>query len=262
MIKSLDCEVDRKSAKAIRAFFSAMRLPIPAPGEFYSATSGRKLVFLTDYGLVLRFTPKRSVMHAENPHFIKSLFNMKAGNYEIDIDPGYECPVTQNEADRIYDMLEKNYGITVSDGKPHNLCRVPGTRFPIVIDLDPNLTRLDPGFAHIDMAAAGKLSKGISYVKMLLGLKEKNAGGNLQEKILAPDNPQVEIYAPLREAIGKAWSSRWCAPDPEGIKNFLRLAKEFRQSGKLVAPWTTNNYWNTTATSIKYGERLMAANLP
>lgn len=139
-----DAIQNEESAEEIENFFGGMGLPMPEKGEYYEGVGEKFLVFLNDYGLAIRLTPAYRVVREENPHFLKSLFNRKAGKYEIDIDPGLQCPVPEDQVKPIYIMLRQKYGIYVDDPKKQNLAFLPKTTFPIVIDLDAHHTKICP----------------------------------------------------------------------------------------------------------------------
>jgi len=188
-------------------------------------------------------THKKDILKAQNPHFLHSLFNRKAGDYRIDIDPGIECPVTGGEVRSICKMMKRNYGITMEDSKPHNMGFIPGThpRYPVFIDLDPH-------YVKISGPAVSRLTAAVRSVKEILTGKEDKAAADIQDK----------IYAPLKAALNEAWPANQDTADTEGIDRFFQLCREFKEAGKLVAGWEDekNSYSNTTETSRRYAQRL------
>jgi hypothetical protein len=230
---------DGTSAPAVKHFFEGMDLPVPQKDEFYSATASRYLVFLNEYGIVLRFTPSKAVISFDNPHFIMPLFSHKVGNYQVDIDPGYHCPVTEEQKKKIYKMLGKRYGIIVEDGKAHNLCIVPQTDppFPVMIDLDPYY---------------------VSQGKRPLFSLFNAMAGFIDIKSEETANPQIENYALLRDIMAQACPANGNEPDPKGIWDFKQTCKAFKEAGKLVTPWEDpqRSYHSTDRIALNYARRL------
>lgn len=229
--------IDPESAAAIEEFFDGMELPVPQNDEYYyDFYSEKNLTFVTDHGFVIRATHKSYLLEEESPHFILPLFNRAAGDYVINIDPGYDRVETKKEASLIYLLLQEKYGLVDTDGKPENLCFVPGTKYPVIIDLDPKYVKIDEG----DISS---LTRDVEDVKLYLH----------------EENPQIEIYAPLRGIINAAWPAECSAPDPEGIKKFKTMCKDFKGAGKLVTPWVNeeNDYHGTTDAAYNYAQRLV-----
>lgn len=219
----------------IKSLFDGLGLPLPGAKETYGSTYGY-LVFLTDFGTVLRFTGKQDAVGFNNPHFIKPLFTRDAGDMIFSIDPGLRCPVTMEESKKIYRTLREQYGLIVGDEKPHNLAFIPGTDFPVVIDLDNT-------FVSFSWAA---LRADVQEVKNMIARQSPT--------------PQDTLYAPLRQAINAAWPEENPTPDSTGIKKFFDLCREFKNAGKLLSIWDnpSNNYRNTTTCAAAYKEKLHA----
>jgi len=245
--------VGTESAEEIKKFFDGMGLPVPDDGEYYCGTGSRYLVFLSDYGVVIRMTPNSSLMEFDNPHFLKSLFTRKAGNHQIDIDPGIECPASDQETNEIYKMLWTKFSIMVGDGRPHNLGFLPDSklRYPVMIDLDPEWTKR---LVRLDEAAVSRLTKAVQTAKRLF-LRTEDI--NMQEDI----NPQDEFFAPLKEIIDESWPANQNAPVLDGSQRILQACKDFKSAGKLVSPWKTDSYLGTTGTANKYQQRLESMGL-
>lgn len=239
--------MDAEDLNEIQNFFNGMGWPMPEKGEYYEGTGDRYLAFLTEYGVIVRLTPEQSVIEEENPHFILPLFNRQAGAYRINIDPGYDCPVTSEEMRTIYRMLSKKFGVRVHDAKRHNLCFVPHTepRYPVVIDLDPEYTL-------VRFEETPAKTSGWSAERAICLLNADNAV-----------NPQIEIYAPLRRIIDEAWPPDCDRPDPEGIAAFKSLCKAFKAEGKLVAPWgdRRNSYSGPYGGSLRSCSTTQAAEM-
>ncbi len=240
-------------------FFRQLALPVPDEDEHYSATGFRKLVFLSDYGIVIRMTPANSIMQVSNPHFLEPIFTRSAGGYQFAIDPGIDCTATWKEARAIYKYLNKKYGIHVSDGKPQNLGFVPdGTRrHPVLIDLDPTFTSIDrTQTIQVNAEAAARLNGTVRLLSSILKLKP-----SIPEM---PADYQDGFYKPLKEAAAAMWPSNSNVANPEKTREFFSLCTAFKEAGKLLSTWTreNNNYHGTTQVAHAYAERLRQQNGP
>lgn len=220
----------------LKSVFEKLQLPIPSMEETYNTTYGH-LIFLSDFGSVLRFTHKKAVIGFNNPHFIQPLFTCDAGSMILSIDPGLDCPVTQDQADEIRQNIEKKYGLTIYDAHNNNFALVPQTDFPVVIDLDP---------AYFAQSGFSQLSQAVQKIKNILS-------GSLQ-----PPTPQETLYKPLRQTIAAAWPRKEKNPDPAGIQKFFDLCREFKKAGKLMAPWENEekDYHGTTNAAAAYTRKL------
>ncbi len=231
-------------------FFEQMNLPVPHAGESYRRPvnpGDRHLVFLNDFGLVIRITANDLVMNQSHPHFLKPLFTRQGEKYRIDIDPGIDCTATRAETKKIYAYLGRTYGIQVDDERPDNVGFIPdGTRrYPVLIDLDPRYTRICP-----DSAAVERLSASARLAATLLKWRKPAAAFD-------PDH-QEKFYKPLLDLAADMWPAHRNNADPAKIAQFFSACAAFKQRQNLLSIWTdeANNYNYTTWVARAYAMRL------
>ncbi len=237
---------DSVSAEETAKFFENLGLPIPQKEEFYLnvRNTDRRLVFLSDYGIVIRFTPAKSFLDIESIHRLYPLFTRLAGNYRIDIEPGIKCPVSQREASQIYHMLLRDHGILITDDTVHNFGFLPldGIRFPILIDIDEYVIT---GQSRPD-------------------IQDHSLGDIIQfrEHLSSDRNIQKELYGPLQDILNAAWPSNQEKPRFSGIREFFKMARLYRNKGALLASWENpeNSYRRTHECAAAYKDRLQQVN--
>ena len=230
---------DNPRHEPLAALFRGMQLPLPEKNDTYCSTYGY-LVFLSDFGIVLRFTTLTDIMKDESAHFIKPLIKREIGTMEFSIDPGLQCPFPGGEkaTEDTFVRLQNKNGIVVNDRKAHNLALVPGTQYPVLIDLDPT-------FVRVSKCAVKTLS-------------EKTL--SVRQNIAGPKKYDVQeiIYAPLRKSLRKAWPENEPAPNPTRFAEFLDLCRTFKKDGKLLSPWDNqdNSYKNSTLKAENYTKKI------
>ncbi|MCE9507933.1 MAG: hypothetical protein K8R48_06440 [Alphaproteobacteria bacterium] len=208
---------DVPTAVMVAEFFKRMELPAPQnKAEFLSSTDGA-LVFLNNYGLVIRIeTPTtfaggeyEGVRVDDNAWVLKPLASFKAGKSVIEICPGgYQSQGAQyNEALR--DSL-KEQGLHFWDYKFSNIGLIPvkTVNFPRGIHV------------VIDRLAVAKLSESVAPVREALKALHDEAAAAVEN-----------FYAPMRKGLSDAWS------DPKKVGEFWALCQKGVKEGKLVPGW-------------------------
>ena len=237
-----DIITDKQSADEIETFFGGLGLPVPERGEFYEGHD-KYLTFLTDYGILIRITPAHAVVREQNPHFMRSLFNRKAGKFEIDIDPGLQLltndSIGRGDVEKIRIYLKKKYGLK-HDWRYENLAFIPGTEYPILIDLDAKYTKISPlSLLHLSHSA----KEIAEYLR---------TGAPISH-----DEPDLQnCYDPLRIILNNGWSEYHISPANGVPEEFFRACLGFKKAGKLRSDWETHDYFTTKETALRYAEKI------
>jgi hypothetical protein len=149
----------------------------------------------------------------------------------IDLNPGYECPIPEDELDQVVSDVSRR--LSVYDDHIHNFAYVPKT---------------DPKFAVvIDPGAASSLLFNVRFIKDLFGFKPPGLY-----------DPQKELYADLRALAREAWPRGEKHADGRKVAAFWRKCVEARAEGRLLAPWTdkASAYEDCFIPARRYGQRL------
>lgn len=200
-----------------------LQLPIPKKEkEFLNATEGA-LIFSTYYGVVIRIEQKQPSFTLDikrvnnNPWVIQPLGTFDAGKAVIEICPGCHTTDDERTSNKLYADLQDT-GIRFWDDGARNIGILPFKT--------PSFPKGVP--VVIDRLAVSGLSESLKQIKEAL------------EKIGHPQDPQKQLYAPLRDALKNAWPDLKKDPDPDKMKLFWQMCRQYAEEGKLVAGWTTD----------------------
>lgn len=213
---------NQKDLEALAAVFKNLDLPTPGPESFYLSYDRGTVICIEEYGVVLRITPLgRKDGNIKNvPHFIRPLFSTVAGNYHVDLYPGLKTPVTYEEAKEINKRIKESYGVGIDDDHSGNFAFIPGTKYPVVIDIDSTkVFYADKGLSL--------LKQGVAYARRLL-----NAGKELD---FSKKDLQRLTYYPLRGIMQAAWPECEENANPELIDVFWQACKGMKEHGQLAS---------------------------
>lgn len=254
---------DDKSAEKVEDFFKGISLPLPAPGEYFHASNYKRLVFLSDFGLLISIIRYDKAYHFDRPNALMSLFNRKAGRFDINIFPGAISPVSDDDVPAIRKTVLEVSGLSIEDPSGGNFAYIPGTDplHPVIIDFDMVCDHLAPDEDEgIMPPAPAKANTVMDRIKRLIWphrvIPERTETIKKEPQKVFGYNPQVELYQPLRSIIASAWPVDKEAPDKDGIVDFFRTASSFQSAGKLVSAWDQNPHKNINAISCRYGEKI------
>ncbi|GEM_PF-7100385 len=206
-------------------------LPLPQNGEFMNGT-GCTLLFLNEYGLVVRFEYKSSFKEKrpdlKSDAILQPLLTIETEDWDMEVCPGlpilsYDVCKTYLKAiplgslqdefnqrlkkDRLFlwDMQYENCGYMPDVSNPEKI-------IPIVIDRN---------------AVREELATAVSLVNKILPWKNKHVD--------FPKKAQA-VFDPLKEAFTRAAVEK--GEERAGaFKKAYNLCREFREEGKLVCGW-------------------------
>jgi hypothetical protein len=223
-----DCETTRNVIKA----FQQMGLPAPEQhNEFMHGSEGR-VVFLNDYGLVIRIEENNSRIN-DSPWVLQPIASIKAGEAVIEICPAVHFEPDERNRDALRELLLQD-GIKFWDPGAKNMGRLPiktphfPDGVPVVIDR-PSVYRLTEDSMELREA--------------LLRKKQDDAA-----KYREAAEIQKKLYAPLQQLFRECWS------EPRRMERFWKECASFVQQGKLVAGWN-----ETDDDSVNEGKTSYAA---
>ena len=235
-------------SREVLNFFKNLDLPLPRKDEWFQGSSDRRLVFLNDEGLVLRITPEHEILTFDHQHFLKPLFQRRAAGLHFAIDPGIDCPVPESDASKIYRYLREEHRINVADSKAENLGYLPGygRKHPLMIDLDWMISIGDEENEF--------LARSVILARKLMGHKVAQPEQTTSETEVSTPDPQDIVYGDVRKMISNAWKEGIKTSDPEGIKAFFETCRDYKQEGRLLTRWQSNDYFGTAAKAALYAQ--------
>jgi len=230
---------DSQTARAIIDTFQQLGLPVPQrDNEFMHGSEGR-IIFLNDYGLVIRIEENNSRIN-DSPWVLQPIASIKAGAATIEICPGVHFEPDEKDKDALSKLALQD-GLKFWDAGAKNMGRLPVKTphfpegVPVVIDR-PSVFRLPEGGQEITEAAPEDKAK---YNEAVLAQKR---------------------YEPLQNLFKKCW------PDTQKMKKFWQECESFQQQGKLVAGWNESadskinegKTYDAAAVAHHYADRLKA----
>ncbi len=228
-----------KTAENIVKIMEGLQLPLPQHGKEFVRASRGALLFLNDFGIVIRIEDKdASKITNESPWVLRPIARYTAGRAIIEICPGTHSCNDEKMAQALGECMQKD-GIALVDGGAHNAGILPykAPAFPDGVPL------------VIDRPAVDKLAENVAPVAEALhraGLSE---------------DPQQVLYGALAQAFRDAWVTETKSFDPEKIKAAWQLCREHLADGKLVAGWNEerdNKYriLDARKSAIAYSARI------
>jgi|GEM_PF-1613100 len=150
---------------AVEEFFEALGLPEPEKGEYRTARSNGYILFLDDFGIIIRISDDKKTPRYVHNLILQPLASRTIDGFRIDIMPGLKTPVTSKEVYALEDELSED-NLQFWDSHPYNCGYMPsGT----VVCFDEDAVKALPGFtAQV--------------------IKEQN-----------------KVFAPLKKAFTRAW---------------------------------------------------------
>lgn len=236
----------------IESFFHHMRLPEPNEKEIHRTQDEGLLLFLNGYGCTVRITPHDRRVDFDSPNFLKPVFSKSSACFHVAIMPGVECPMGVFDTMHLQIMLKQDQHISINPADAHiaNFGFVPTTRFPVMLDVDRAYVK-----KAVLSEACARLWDKIRPVSFRLNRAERSS--RLQR--FDRQDPQEELYAPLRQIMEMAWPCDADVPDPEGVKEFWRTCLDFRQKGKLVDGWSKSKRTKFSSKALSYQDKLIKA---
>ena len=249
-IEFLD-QFDALHKQPVIDFFDELGLPLPDAGQFYVANDKeRKLVFLSDYGLVLRLMPQSHALDFANPHFLKPLFTRHSQGVELGIDPGVNCALSHDQGRRILSHLVEAFpSVHFGDDNYTNMALLPCSdpAFPVAIDLDAHLIRLKSGAR----SSASQQAELFGYAADSLDPYSRTG---LQKRSLKGDvNPQDLVYGDLQQMAQDAFGGAVISGKLK--RGFFKACAAAHKDGRLLSPWESRNYAGSGACAASYQKR-------
>ncbi len=238
----------KTSADNVLEVFDRLGLPAPRSGKEFLAGAEGGLVFLNQYGLVIR------IEHSdpENGRFgwsrvddsgwvLRPLAGIEAGHAHVEICPGCNLEQDARKIDYLKKRLEEQR-IDFWDRWLVNIGRVPvcTERFPEGMPV------------VIDRLAVCALTESAEPVAKALAQEAQDAA-----------EVQETLYAPLRAALDEAWPDKEGPADAKKMQTFWKLCAQYVADGKMVAGWNQAEigvYYKTDIVinvAKTYGARLM-----
>ncbi len=212
----------KTSANNVLEVFDRLGLPAPRSGKEFLAGAEGGLVFLNQYGLVIR------IEHSdpENGRFgwsrvddsgwvLRPLAGIEAGHAYVEICPGCNLEQDARKIDYLKVRLEEQQ-IDFWDRWLVNIGRVPvcTEQFPEGMPV------------VIDRLAVCALTEGAKPAAEALAQEAQDAA-----------EVQETLYAPLRTALEEAWPDKEGPSDAKKMQAFWRLCAQYVGDGKMVAGW-------------------------
>lgn len=242
----------KSEMELIESFFDSMRLPRPSRECCYTTTDEGSIVFVNGYGCTIRLTPHARRPLFDSPHFLKPIFEKSSANIHVAIMPGVDSPVCFEDMLKIQKLLKKQENINIADGDAHidNFGYIPGTRFPVMLDVDSGYVK-----KAVMAEACKELWNKIAPVRDLLQKQHK-----LRKKYgFDAVDPQGDKYKDLRNIIHQAWPDDAQTPDPDGVRKFWDACRIARQNGNLVETWRKSGELSRISGAY---EKLMMGSTP
>src|ERR1035437_561051 len=114
----------KETAQAVKSFFNAMALPVPHEKEYHETYGDGFVVFLDDYGLLIRLTNDTKYPLMEHARILQPLMTRKAGELRISLSPGVHLTDDEKAASRLSNTLKKD-NINFWDNGAKNIGRLP-----------------------------------------------------------------------------------------------------------------------------------------
>ncbi|MBU6474610.1 MAG: hypothetical protein KGL10_00125 [Alphaproteobacteria bacterium] len=210
------------TAQNVLEVFDKLGLAAPRNGTEFLAGAEGGLVFLNQYGLVMR------IEHAdpENGRFgwsrvddsgwvLRPIAGIEAGHAHIELCPGCNLEKDETKITYLRERLHEQQ-IDFWDRWLVNIGRVPvcTEQFPDGLPV------------VIDRLAVSALTDDVNPVAKALE-KEAHQAAEVQET----------LYAPLRKALEAAWPDKAGRSDAEKMKAFWQMCEQYVAEGKMVAGW-------------------------
>lgn len=241
---------DAADRDQINAMFGLLSLPEPDTEDFFKTRDGGALLCLKGYGTTIRVTETDCRVRFSSPNFLRPIFQRESKCYTVPIMPGVESPLSEEDRDAFVSMLDKDQGITIHplDRKCHNFGMIPGTRFPVMLDVDN---------CWVGRKAFTRLVGACQEVRPLLPeWRDKRRAGYSR---FDNTNPQDRIYNPLRRIMEAAWPEELDIPKHETVKEFWTLCRDMVAQGKLVEGWKNNHNPRLVKAAQNYAQKLAVA---
>jgi len=205
-----------------------LQLPLPESLHEYMAPSvGGALMFLEDYGCVLRIehSENRNGERLDHPHILQPIASLPINDVIIEICPGTICADREIDTKLVINKLEDD-GICYWDRNERNTGLLPIKKlgFPRGVPI------------VIDRLAVEEISGKIDILKKYLSENFSIKNTSKKDHSIFPDgDPQEELYGPLKTAFKGAWDA---GKNKDQIDKFWQLCSEFKEEGKLISGWT------------------------
>lgn len=230
----------------LRRYFIRMGLPIPKLSDVRYTTDRGRLCFLTDYGCTIRTTRDNRHIQKQHPHFLRPLFARQANNVRMEIYPGIVTPAPGLDVDGFRHHLNKHHDIFINGRDAHksNFGFLPGTQFPVMLDVDRRFVA-----AHFDTAAI-ELSKSVHELWPLLPSRELNID-------LDAGDPQKQLFGDLAAEFALAWPAENDVPNPSLMAKAWASCLDAKENGLLAAPWVEfNDRRQLREKAEQYGQKI------
>lgn len=228
--------------QGIQDVLEGLLLPVPEKGQAYITSDKGNILFISSHGCAVRITEQSHVLEKEHIHLLRPLFSRYADGYRIDVNPGLENPVPFFKALKLY-LYYRRAGLKIADPRPDNSGFIPGTRFPVVLDIDSQQITIN--FTK----ATDQLSANLERLKKWLGCEDL---GLKTETI----DPQDYYYGDLRTRFAKAWPLNHDRPDRALMLKAWRSCREAKQDGRLISAWENYNYCGSSKKAESYARAL------
>jgi hypothetical protein len=206
---------DAETCAHVQAVLTSLGLPLPdKKGTFMLARKGA-LLFLEDYGVVIRIESKPAP-HGHNERInnsdwvLQPLASLPAGKALIEICAGCAPATMMEQAEFVSTQLKKE-GISYADIQLVNTGLLPFKT--------PSFPKGIP--VVIDRLAVNRFKHSLSPLKTHF----------------SRTSPQKALYVPLKNAFKAAWPEGQAQPDPEKMRDFWQLCAKNVTAGILVAGW-------------------------
>jgi hypothetical protein len=206
---------DVETCVRVQAMLSDLGLPLPDKKETFMTARKGALLFLEDYGVVIRIeskpTPHGNNARINNSDWVlQPLVSLPAGKALIEICPGCAPATTMEQAEFVNKQLKKE-GINYADIQLVNTGLLP-FKTPAFPDGIPVV---------IDRLAVNRFKHTLAPLKAHF----------------SKTPPQKSLYTPLKNAFHAAWPEGQAHPDPEKMQNFWQFCTKNVTTGILVAGW-------------------------
>ncbi len=215
------------ACRKVAETFEGLQLPPPVKATEYLSSLDGFIVFLNEFGIVLRIEisdsdPDRSAIAdrvENNPFILSPLLSVNAGSATVEICAGVH---QEEDKGRIQDTADylKNMDYRFWDRKFSNAGRLPvkTPHFPEGVTV------------VIDRGAVEDLSESTRSVRELLERVFKR--DKIRQEV---QRAQKELYQPIKKALALLWKNRGDASYAEAAWS---LCRRYVAEGKLVAGWT------------------------
>ncbi len=208
-----------KAALKVLEVFTNLHLPPPENAAEYMKSQDGYLMFLNEYGLVLRVEESDKPARVnDSPFVLNPLLSVDAGWAVVEICAGCH---QENDKERIRETARylRDLDYDFWDRKTSNVGRMPikTPNFPEGVTV------------VIDRGAVGKLTDSTRSASLVLEYLWK-----LEDLKQEAARAEKELYQPLRNSFAHLWDN----PTDEGAAEALwSLCRRYVAEGKLVAGW-------------------------